>query len=109
MVQYVRAEPDSPSEGFVYPCVSRTGVVSTSNAARVGEWIMATTQDRLQQSERLEELWKQPSAESTRTRVDPRSPVARAYRESRDWSRPLLGVWIATMSVLSRRLRERDL
>jgi len=61
---------------------------------------MATTQDRLQQSERLEELWKQPSAESTRTPVDPRSPVTGASREPRDWSRPLLGAWIATMSVL---------
>jgi hypothetical protein len=60
---------------------------------------MATTQDRLRQSERLEELWEQPSAEPARTRVDPHPPV-RVSGESRDWSRPLIVGWIATMAVL---------
>ncbi|MGH2697722.1 MAG: hypothetical protein ACRDJL_00805 [Actinomycetota bacterium] len=61
---------------------------------------MATTEDRLRQSERLEELWKQPSAEPERTGVDPLPPVHRAPRESRDWSRPLLVAWVATMLAL---------
>jgi hypothetical protein len=61
---------------------------------------MATTQDRLRQSERLEELWEQPSAEPARTRVDSHPPAPRVSMESRDWSRPLIVGWIATMAVL---------
>ena len=62
---------------------------------------MATTQDRLRQSEPLEELWKQPSAEPTRTRVDTHPPVRGADRESRDWSHPLLVAWIATLVAIT--------
>ena len=59
---------------------------------------MATTQDRMRQSERLEELWKQPAAKPERTRID--SLPRKAYRESRDWSRSLLAAWIAIMVAL---------
>ena len=62
---------------------------------------MATTQDRLRQSERLEELWKQPSAEPARTRADTHPPVRRANQESRDWSHPLLAAWIATIVAIT--------
>ena len=62
---------------------------------------MATTQDRLRQSERLEELWKQPSAEPAPTRADTHPPVRRAHRESRDWSHPLLVAWIATIVAIT--------
>ena len=58
---------------------------------------MATTEDRLRQSEQLEELWERPSAAPERTPVPP-SP--RTAQDSRDWSRPLLVGWIATMATL---------
>ncbi len=61
---------------------------------------MATTEDGLRQSERLEELWEQPSAEPERRRTDSPPPVSSAVRNSRDWSRPLLGAWIGVMAVL---------
>ena len=60
---------------------------------------MATTEDRLQQSERLEELWEQPAVEPNRVRVDSSSGQA-STREARDWSRPLLVGWITTVAVL---------
>jgi hypothetical protein len=62
--------------------------------------MMATTQDRLRQSERLEELWKQPSAEPERTRIDFLPAVRRASRESPDWSHPLLIAWVAIVVAL---------
>lgn len=61
---------------------------------------MATTQDRLRQSERLEELWEQPSTEPERTRVDSLPSVPKSTRVSRDWSRPLIVGWIAVMATL---------
>jgi hypothetical protein len=59
---------------------------------------MATTQDRMRQTEGLEQLWKQPAAKPERSQVD--SPPRKSYRESRDWSRPLLVAWIAIMVAL---------
>lgn len=61
---------------------------------------MATTEDRLQQSERLEELWEQPAAEPERTRPDSPPPAPESTSVSRDWSRPLLVAWIAVMATL---------
>jgi len=61
---------------------------------------MATTEDRLRQSERLEELLKRPSFEPERTKVVPPRPNQRDSLESRDWSRPLLVAWIAIMAIL---------
>jgi hypothetical protein len=60
---------------------------------------MATTEDRLRQSE-LEELWEQPSTEPQRTRADSFPSVRASTREIRDWSRPLLVGWIAVMATL---------
>jgi hypothetical protein len=62
---------------------------------------MATTEDRLQQSERLEDLWEQSPTEPARTRVDTHPPVQRASREFRDWSHPLLVAWIATIVAIN--------
>ena len=62
--------------------------------------MMATTEDRLRQSEHLEELWRRPSAELERTRVDPLPSVRRASRESRNWSHLLLVGWVATVAAL---------
>ncbi|MGH2812877.1 MAG: hypothetical protein ACRDI1_09220 [Actinomycetota bacterium] len=61
---------------------------------------MATTQDRLRQSERLEELWKQPSTEPVRTRAASPPPAPESTSGSRDWSRPLLVAWLAVMATL---------
>lgn len=61
---------------------------------------MATTEDRLRQTEQLEELLKQPSVAPEQALADLPSPVRRASRESRDWSRPLLIAWIAIMAIL---------
>ncbi len=61
---------------------------------------MATTQDRLRPSERLEELWKQPSAKHERTRIDSLQRVRHVSRGSRDWSRPLLAAWVAIVAAL---------
>jgi len=65
-----------------------------------GEWMMTTTEDRLRQSESLEELWKQPSAELKRTQADPPPSVRRASGEYRDWSRHLLFAWLAIIAAL---------
>jgi hypothetical protein len=61
---------------------------------------MATTEDRLRQTEQLEELLKQPSAEPVRIKTDPSPPAQEASRTSRDWSRPLLVAWVAVMTAL---------
>ena len=61
---------------------------------------MATTEDRLRQTEQLEELLKQPSAEPDRIQADPSPPAQVASRTPRDWSRPLLVAWVAIMTVL---------
>jgi hypothetical protein len=61
---------------------------------------MATTEDRLRQTEQLEELLKRPSAEPDRTQTDPSRPAQDAFRKSRDWSRSLLVAWVAIMAVL---------
>jgi hypothetical protein len=62
--------------------------------------MMATTEDRLRETEQLEELLRQPSAEPVRIKTDPSPPAEEASRTSRDWSRPLLGAWVAIMAVL---------
>ena len=62
---------------------------------------MATTEDRLRQSEQLEELWEQPSTEPQRTRADSFPSVLASTREIRDWSRPLLVGWIAVMATVN--------
>ena len=61
---------------------------------------MATTEDRLQEAERLEELWRQPSAKPEPARFDVSPHGARALRSTRDWSRPLLVAWGAVMVAL---------
>ncbi len=61
---------------------------------------MATTQDRLRQSERLEELWKQPSTEPLRTPTASAPPVPASTSVVRDWSRPLLVAWVAVIATL---------
>jgi uncharacterized membrane protein HdeD (DUF308 family) len=61
---------------------------------------MATTEDRLRETEQLEELLQQPSAKPESTKAVPPSLGRSASRESRDWSRPLLGAWVAIMAVL---------
>jgi len=61
---------------------------------------MATTEDRLRQTEQLEELLKQPSAEPDRIQADPSPPAQETSRTPRDWSRPLLVAWGAIMTVL---------
>jgi hypothetical protein len=58
---------------------------------------MATTQDRLRESERLEELWQQPVTEPERTRTDTRPTAPASTADSQDWSRPLLVAWVAVM------------
>jgi hypothetical protein len=62
--------------------------------------MMATTEDRLRQTEQLEELLKQPSAELEPIQAVAPSVGRRASRESRDWSRPLLVAWVAIMAAL---------
>ena len=70
-------------------------------AVKAGEWMMATTEDRLRQSERLEELLKQPSAEPERTLLLPPPSDRRVVSTGpRDWSRPLLVAWIGVMATL---------
>jgi len=61
---------------------------------------MATTEDRLRETEQLEELLKEPSAELAPTQAAPLSRDRIASRVSRDWSWPLLGAWFAIMAVL---------
>jgi hypothetical protein len=61
---------------------------------------MATTEDRLRQTEQLEELLKQPSAEPDRIQTDPSPPAQEISRKPQDWSRPLLVAWVAIMTVL---------
>lgn len=61
---------------------------------------MATTKDRLRQTEQLEELLKQPYAEPDRTQTDLSPPAEEASRTSRDLSRPLLVGWAGIMAVL---------
>jgi len=63
--------------------------------------MIATTEDRLRETERLEELLKLPPVELERTQVDLPPPVRGASRESRDWSRPLLIAWVAIMAALN--------
>jgi hypothetical protein len=61
---------------------------------------VATAEDRLQEAERLEELWRQPSTmpEPAPSDISPRE--ARALRPARDWSRPLLVAWSAVMVAI---------
>ena len=61
---------------------------------------MATTEDRLRQTEQLEELLKQPSAEPDLIQTDPPPLVQEASRKPKDWSRPLLVAWVGLMTVL---------
>jgi hypothetical protein len=62
--------------------------------------MMATTEDRLRETEQLEELLRQPSAKPESTKAVPPSLGRSASREARDWSRPLLIAWVAIMAVL---------
>jgi len=61
---------------------------------------MATTEDRLRETEKLEEMLKRPSAELESTQPAAPSLGRNASRVSRDWSRPLLVAWVAIMAVL---------
>jgi hypothetical protein len=61
---------------------------------------MATTEDRLQEAEYLEELWRRPSAKPEPALSDVPARGARAVRSARNWSRPLLIAWVAVMATL---------
>ncbi len=61
---------------------------------------MATTQDRLRESKRLEELWERPSTEPAPDGVEPVPATSKSVHATRDWSRPLLIAWIAVMATL---------
>lgn len=61
---------------------------------------MATTENRLRETEQLEELLKAPSAELESTQATPPSLGRNASRVSRDWSRPLLLAWLGIMTAL---------
>lgn len=61
---------------------------------------MATTEDRLQESEHLEELLKLPSAQIEHNHVDLFRGLRRASLQSRDWSLPLLSAWVAIIAAL---------
>jgi hypothetical protein len=58
---------------------------------------VATTEDRLHEDERLEELWRQPSATPAPCDISPREKGA---LRPGDWSRPLLVVWSAVMVAI---------
>jgi len=62
---------------------------------------MATTEDRLRQSERLEELLKQPSPDPERTLLLPPPSERRVVStEPRDWSHALFVAWFGVMFAL---------
>ncbi|MDQ3766137.1 MAG: hypothetical protein M3346_02175 [Actinomycetota bacterium] len=61
---------------------------------------MATTEDPLLEAERLEEVWRRPSAEPEPARSDASPRGARPLRPGLDWSRPLLVTWGAVMIAL---------
>jgi hypothetical protein len=61
---------------------------------------MATTEDRLREAERLEELWRQPPAKPESARSDVPARGAPAVRPARNWSLPLLIAWVAVMVTL---------